>query len=82
MACQKAVLVSDKVGCAVDLVFEGKNGSIFQAGNVLDLTEKLRQICRKKALLEKYGQASAQIIKDWNFKVAVEAIQKKILEYV
>ena len=82
MACGKAILVSDKVGCAVDLVFEEKNGSIFQAGNVLDLTKKLRQLCENKALLEEYGKASAQIIQKWNFKIAVEAMQKKILEYV
>lgn len=82
MACGKAVLVSDKVGCAVNLVFEGKNGAVFQAGNVLDLTEKLRQLCQKQALLEEYGKASAQIIENWNFEIAVEAMQKKILEYV
>ncbi len=82
MACGKAVLVSDKVGCAVDLVFEGKNGAVFQARSVLNLSDKLRQLCQNKALLEEYGHASAQIIQNWNFKVAVEAIQKKILEYV
>ena len=82
MACGKAVLVSDKVGCAVDLVFEGKNGAIFQSGDLLDLTEKLQQLCQNKSLLEEYGKASAQIIRNWNFKIAMEGMQKKILDYV
>ncbi|MEX8548201.1 MAG: glycosyltransferase family 4 protein [Mucilaginibacter sp.] len=81
MACGKAVLVSDKVGCAVDLVFERKNGAVFQAGNMLDLTEKLGQLCNQ-ALLKAYGAASAQIIKDWNFNVAVKTMQEKLLNYV
>jgi glycosyltransferase involved in cell wall biosynthesis len=82
MACSKAILVSDKVGCAIDLVAEGKNGAVFQAGNVDDLAKKLHQMCQQKIILKEYGAVSAQIIKNWNFKVAVEAMQNKILEYV
>ncbi len=81
MACGKAVLVSDRVGCAIDLVLEGKNGLVFQSGNAEDLTEKLRYLCQQKSVLETYGQASAVIIKPWNFYIAVEAMQEKILYY-
>ena len=81
MACGKAVLVSDKVGCAADLVLEGKNGAIFQAGNVEDLAFKIQSLSQQKSLLKKYGQASAEIIKSWNFQVAVKLMQEKILDY-
>lgn len=82
MACGKAVLVSNKVGCAADLVFEGKNGNVFQSEDLSDLVKKLRQLCQKKALLKEYGVASAQIIKSWNFLNAVKAMQEKILSNV
>ncbi|MVN20617.1 glycosyltransferase family 4 protein [Mucilaginibacter arboris] len=81
MACGKAVLVSDKVGCAADLVLEEENGAIFQSGNADDLTQKLQFLCQDKALLKQYGQASAQIIKNWNFINAVKAMQEKIVAY-
>jgi len=81
MACGKAVLVSDKVGCAADLVFEGKNGSVFQSGNATDLVDKLQNLCQDKSVLKEYGSASAEIIKSWNFKNAVEAMQEKIGNY-
>ena len=41
MACEKAILVSNKVGCAIDLVVNGKNGYIFETGNFNDFMKKL-----------------------------------------
>lgn len=82
MACEKAVLTSDKVGCAADLVLEGKNGYIFQAGNTEDLVQKLRLLCQQQSLLKQFGVSSAQIIQAWNFAKAVEIMQKKILHNV
>ncbi len=81
MACRKAILVSDQVGCAVDLVLEGKNGAIFQSENVADLVEKLRILCQHKSLLENYGRVSSAIIKNWNFGIVVETMQEIILNY-
>jgi glycosyltransferase involved in cell wall biosynthesis len=75
MACRKAIIASNKVGCAVDLVVPGKNGDIFEAGNANDLTKKLRLLLKNKAILKQMGQASAGIIKDWDFKTQVEAIE-------
>lgn len=81
MAAGKAILVSNQVGCAVDLVFEGKNGAVFQSENEADLVHKLQQLCQK-SLLKTYGAASAQIIESWNFDHTVTAMQDKILSYV
>ena len=78
MACGKAIIASNKVGCAVDLVVPGKNGDIFEAGNAYDLTKKLRLLLKNKATLKQMGQASAGIIKDWDFKTQVEAIEAEL----
>jgi glycosyltransferase involved in cell wall biosynthesis len=75
MACGKAVLVSDKVGCATDLVESGVNGFIHKAKSAADLSEKLLSLLRKnKQGLSLMGQRSAQIIQSWNIKVQVNNI--------
>ncbi len=81
MACGKAVLVSDQVGCSVDLVFEEKNGAVFQSENELDLVQKLQRLIQHKTLLAQFGASSFNIIQPWNFTVSVEAMQQKILSY-
>ncbi|MDP9046837.1 MAG: glycosyltransferase family 4 protein [Bacteroidota bacterium] len=79
MAAGKAILVSDKVGCAIDLVKVGVNGLIFKASDINSLTEKLHELPRNKSLLLDYGKQSKMIIKDWNFTNAAAAFEKKIL---
>ena len=56
MASGKAVLVSDKVGCATDLVKEGVNGYVFESGNEGDLFEKLEVLVADKERLSTMGQ--------------------------
>ena len=67
MASGKAILVSDKVGSAFDLVKPGVNGFIFCDQNVSDLYENLKHLCSSKDLLLSYGQASKSIIYQWSF---------------
>jgi glycosyltransferase involved in cell wall biosynthesis len=80
MACGKAILASDRVGCAVDLVKNARNGAIFKAGDRNDLTQKLRQLTNYKDLLVKFGEQSRIIIKDWNFLIIAKAIENKLLQ--
>lgn len=80
MACSKAVLVSDKVGCAADLVFDNVNGAVFRSGDQTNLWETLRRLTKSKEQLVAYGLESARIIADWNFTKIAEAIEQTILE--
>jgi len=81
MACSKTILVSDKVGCAIDLFFPGKNGDIFEAANVDDLTKKLTQlVTRGKSGLLQMGEYSQQIINAWDFETQVKAIEAVLNE--
>lgn len=73
MACGKAVLVSEKVGCAVDLVRNGENGYIFESGKLNDLRNKIKQL---KYQLDNFGMESHEIIKNWNFEKFINAIEK------
>lgn len=78
MACQKAVLVSDRVGCAADLVRQGFNGGVFKSGEEADLLIHLNRLTHSKEQLKEYGVNSGIIIRDWNFTRVAEAIEQKI----
>jgi len=78
MACGKAILVSDQVGCAVDLVQNDLNGAIFESGNLNDLMEKMRTLCYSKTQLISLGRQSKNIIKHWSFENQAESILNAI----
>lgn len=73
MACGKALLVSDKVGCAVDLV-DFRNGAVFQSENLVDLSQKLIALTNDQSILKKMGENSLKNIENWSFEGQVNAI--------
>ena len=78
MACKKAILVSSKCGCAIDLVKPGSNGYIFESNNKADLIEKLNLLSVSKKELQASGILSAQIIQDWSYENVAKAIEQAI----
>jgi len=76
MAAGLAVLVSNRCGCAVDLVENGVNGFIFKSGNVEDLSSRLKEMAGDKNLLSKMGKQSELKIRNWSFNQAVGAVEK------
>ena len=78
MACGKAILVSDKVGCAKDLVKPNFNGLIFKAGNENDLAVKLRYLTKDSNICKQFGKASAALISDFTFDVIATAIEDTV----
>lgn len=75
MACKRAILASTKVGCAIDLVAEGKNGYIFEAGNIDSLIEKMDFFLQNKKKLWEMGEWSSNKIQHWDISVLVGSIQ-------
>jgi glycosyltransferase involved in cell wall biosynthesis len=79
MVCQKAVLASDKVGSAIDLIIPGNNGAIFKESSLADLVLQLNTLAgKKREELQLMGKSSRQIINDWNFEEQAQAIEKAI----
>jgi glycosyltransferase involved in cell wall biosynthesis len=76
MASGLAIIASDKVGCAVDLVKNGDNGYIFKSEDLDDLTEKLRLVLSSD--LEAMGKQSQRIIADWSIERQVEQIESAL----
>lgn len=76
MTCGRPVVVSDKVGCAPDLVKEGENGFVFEAGNLQALKESIMKLLRMD--LKEAGQQSEKLIQAWNFQAIVQSIALKV----
>jgi glycosyltransferase involved in cell wall biosynthesis len=84
MACSLPVIVSNKVGCAVDLVKQNINGFIFTSNNLSDLekcmTEYLTSCMPVRTgmpdpvKLNRMGKASLQIVKEHSIENLAEII--------
>jgi glycosyltransferase involved in cell wall biosynthesis len=79
MACGLPVIISDKVGCGVDLVKNKINGYIFKSENMNELTDAMRNFVNSQLLLRKMGEESRSIIQEWSIQAMVESIEKAIL---
>lgn len=77
MACKKAVVVSDKCGCAIDLVTKD-NGIIFKSGELDELKSALNILLSDNRILDKFGNKSGEIIHHWSFENIASAIETKL----
>ena len=59
-----AIIATDKVGAAAELVRDQVNGFIFQAGNLQKLTERLLEVS-DESQIEKFKGNSAGVLDDW-----------------
>lgn len=75
MNAGKPIVVSDQVGCALDLVKHGINGFVFEAGDVDGLKRSLHAILKDPDLCKKMGQQSLQIINNWDFNCDIQGIR-------
>jgi glycosyltransferase involved in cell wall biosynthesis len=67
MACGRAVLVSDRVGCAQDLV-DASCGRVFSWAEPLSLRRALAEMARDRTRLAEMGRAAAR--RAWSFDIA------------
>lgn len=77
MACGKAVIVSDRVGCATDLVTDGENGYLFASGDRSDLVGKMRRMSDREAA-RRMGDVSRIRIASWNFTEIAVAFEQAV----
>src|SRR5262249_23692831 len=78
MACGRPILVSDRCGCAPDLVAPGQNGFIFEAGNAGELTAKMSFFLEEAGTALRLGAESCRRIGRWSFEILAPAIEKSI----
>ena len=66
MACGLPVIVSEKCGCAIDLVKNGENGFLFSPNNIEQLTLILRKFMNQEVDLKQMGELSEKIIQEYS----------------
>lgn len=68
------VIVSDRVGCAADLVRPGENGLIFRSGNADDLSSAMLSFVQSEDLRMQYGARSGEIIQAYSIAACAEQV--------
>jgi glycosyltransferase involved in cell wall biosynthesis len=68
------VVVSDKVGCATDLVQDGHNGFVVAADQVGALTDAVRKLVERPDLRRVMGARSRERIDRWHYGLAADGI--------
>ena len=67
-------LVSDKVGCAHDLVQHGVNGYVFRAGDELDLAQQLRLMLSDGTRRKDMGRLAFETVQNWSVERCVDGL--------
>lgn len=62
------VVVSDKAGCAADIVQDGRNGFVVGSGDVATLADRLARLVDDGSLRRSFGAESLELIKPWNYE--------------
>lgn len=75
MSCNAAIVASDQVGAAHDLVKDGLNGCIFETGNIRHLSEKLSHALHNSGNL---GRKSSEILVNWGFAQVADGLKRAI----
>lgn len=79
MACGCAIAVSDKVGCAIDLTIESKNGIVFGLNEVGKCRDFILELSNNQDKLLNMKLNSRKLIKDYNFANIVVQIENLLL---
>jgi glycosyltransferase involved in cell wall biosynthesis len=73
MASGLAIITSEKVGCAIDLVKD--NGFIVKANDIEGLVSKMEEFVKNKSQLELSKIRSKQIIEDWSMSELINKFE-------
>lgn len=82
MNAARAVVVSDQVGCAPDMVSDGVNGFVFPALSVDGLADVLRRFLDDPTLAPRMGKESAKIINDFSFEQDIQGLRRALAHLV
>ena len=78
MACGCPAIVSNAVGCAPDLIAEGKTGFTFRVGNVPQLAERLAALAEMNQSGHNFQPALAERMRAYSVKEAVKGTMEAV----
>ncbi len=80
MACNRAILASERCGAAIDLIKEGKNGFVFKTSLDTDLLNKLELLSADKKRTHLMGLFSGDLISEWSLSNLALVIENTVNE--
>ena len=78
MSAENAIIASNQVGAAYDLVKKNKNGFTFKNDDHKDLAKKILLIYKNKKKIKYYKKNSLKIISKWEFKQCYVGLKKAV----
>jgi len=78
MACERACIVSDRVGCGPDLVSSGETGFICRLGDVEGLAKIMTRCAREEAGVQKMGQRARKRVEGYSISAAVNGVVRAV----
>ena len=82
MASYRPVIVSDKVGCSIDLVKAEISGEIFSADDIFDLKKTILKCVKNKKQIFDMRQSARKLIENWSIEKASNLMGDYILAHV
>jgi len=82
MNANRAVIASDQVGAARDLVRDGENGLLFPAGDVGALADRLARLLSDPGRCRAMGERSGAIIARWGFAEDIAGLRAALDRFV
>ena len=82
MLCGCPVIVSDRVGARLDLVFEGRTGFIFPVSNLEALAVLLREVLNSRDRLIRIVEAAQARMNEWSPEKNVDGLVEAILKAI
>jgi glycosyltransferase involved in cell wall biosynthesis len=78
MACGLPVVVSDKAGCAKDLVWPGQSGFIFCAKDIKGLASAIAKLLGDRDLCEQMGRYAQEIAMKWDYSFLILQLKQAL----
>jgi glycosyltransferase involved in cell wall biosynthesis len=79
MACGRPAIVSDRAGCAMDLVIDGVTGAVFPFGATEALAQRLVEFAEDSQRLRAMGeQARARVLANYSIERSVEGVLQAV----
>jgi glycosyltransferase involved in cell wall biosynthesis len=78
MNAARPVILTDDVGCQLDLITDGVEGCVVPVGDVPALTATLRSVLEVPGAAERMGQAALKRIQHWDFEADVRGLRTAV----
>ena len=78
MNAARAIIVSDDVGCQVDLVRDGVEGCVYPVRDVIALKEALERVLATPETARAMGQRAFETVSRWSFEEDVRGLREAL----